>query len=145
MKIQLVTFGKIKNKEARELIDYYLQLAGKYVKTELIQLKEIQTKVNLNDLGNIIEKDCVRIVMSEDGKEFTTEEFTAKLKTFQMSGKDIQIIIGSAFGVAEELKSYSDIVLSLGKMTYPHELSLVLITEQIFRCYNLLAGGKYHK
>ncbi len=145
MKIQLIVFGKIRNPEIGKLLTYYLQLINKYVRIEVIELKDHQSKVGAKNMGKYLGQDRIRIMLSEEGKQYTTLEFSEKLSNFRLAGKNLQIVIGNAYGVMDDLKQSADLVLSLGQMTFPHEFSVILITEQLFRCFNLTAGGKYHK
>lgn len=145
MKIQLIVFGKIRNPEIGKLLTYYLQLINKYVRIEVIELKDHQSKVGAKNMRKYLGQDRIRIMLSEEGKQYTTLEFSEKLSNFRLAGKNLQIVIGNAYGVMDDLKQSADLVLSLGQMTFPHEFSVILITEQLFRCFNLTAGGKYHK
>ena len=54
-------------------------------------------------------------------------------------------MIGSSNGLSETVKKSADFKLSFSKMTFPHQLMQVILTEQLYRAMNLLHGGKYHK
>ena len=57
----------------------------------------------------------------------------------------ISFIIGGAFGMSEKVKKSCDMMLSVSRMTFTHRMMRVIILEQIYRAYNILSGGKYHK
>lgn len=63
----------------------------------------------------------------------------------QDSTSVINFYIGNAFGFEGEIEEKSDLLLSLSKMTLAHEQVNLILLEQLFRCMNLNAGGKYHK
>ncbi|MFH2056642.1 MAG: 23S rRNA (pseudouridine(1915)-N(3))-methyltransferase RlmH, partial [bacterium] len=53
----------------------------------------------------------------------------------------LQFLIGGAFGVADELRERADQLISLSKLTLPHDLTLLLLLEQLFRAFSILAGS----
>ncbi|MBR5544959.1 MAG: 23S rRNA (pseudouridine(1915)-N(3))-methyltransferase RlmH, partial [Clostridia bacterium] len=69
-----------------------------------------------------------------------------KLEDIALSGKNnITFIIGSSFGLSQEIKQMSDYKFSMSKMTFPHKLARIMLTEQIYRAMSITNNGKYHK
>ena len=63
-----------------------------------------------------------------------------------VSGKNNAVfIIGSSYGLADEIKALADFKLSMSEMTFPHQLARVMLAEQIYRCVQIEKGTKYHK
>jgi 23S rRNA (pseudouridine1915-N3)-methyltransferase len=145
MKIRIISFGKIKTAEIKNLVDYYYRLTTKYVNVEKIELKDKEGKIGINEIKKYIGNGVYLITLSENGREFTTMEFASKLKMFKDNSQDITILIGNAYGIERAVIETAQLNLSLGKFTYPHEIAYLLLIEQLFRCSNVLAGGKYHK
>jgi len=145
MKIRIISFGKIKSAGIRDLVDYYYKLSTKYISIERIELRDKESKIGINEMGKYMDNGDYLITLSEKGKEFTTMEFANKLRVFKNNSQNITIVIGNAYGIEKELIDAAQLNLSLGKFTYPHEIAYLLLIEQIFRCSNILAGGKYHK
>lgn len=143
--ITIYFFGKLKNNEISELFDYYKKLTNKYFKLKMQNFADPNRKISLKDLKNIQKSDELLIVLTEDGKQYTTDNFALKLNEWKNTSQKVSFVIGNAWGFDDELKNADIATLSLGKMTYPHEFSLILVLEQLYRCGNLLAGGKYHK
>ena len=145
MKIIIYNFGKIKNSSLRELEDYYLKLTKKYLQIEIVELKDVKgRKIVLNDIIKQFDSGFT-IVLSEEGREFTTKEFVKEIRGWGLENKEVKIFIGNAFGFEKDMKVKSDLVFSLSKLTFPHEFVRVLLLEQLFRVGDILGGGKYHK
>ncbi len=86
------------------------------------------------------------VALCVEGKPFTSEELATLLNTNAAEkGGQIAFIIGSSHGLAESVKQKASVKLSVSSMTLPHQLCRVLLTEQIYRGYTILAGKKYHK
>lgn len=142
MKITIVTFGTIKNPQLKELEGYYKLLISKTFKIEYIELKDVTgRKLSLSDIPDIKGK---YLFLSEDGKEFSTNQFAEQIKSWMNQSQDVNFIIANAFGFDDKIKSTQSL-FSLSQMTFPHEFAKVLLLEQLFRVGDILKGGKYHK
>lgn len=140
-KIQIMLFGEVKNVHYRELFNYYLKLCGKYFQIELIIKKDPgERKINKLDVGEV---DANTWLLDENGKDYSSLHFAKLLGAGRESGA-IKVIMANAYGFSEELK-LGNRLLSLSKLTFPHELAAVVLMEQMFRAGNILANGKYHK
>ena len=68
------------------------------------------------------------------------------IKTNQVSGvSEISFVIGGSNGLSNDVIKASKLVLSFGKITYPHQLFRVVLAEQIYRAFAIIAGLPYHK
>ena len=63
----------------------------------------------------------------------------------QQSRSDLAFVIGGPDGLAPDLIEHADLVLALGRMTWPHLLARVLLAEQLYRASTILAGHPYHR
>jgi 23S rRNA (pseudouridine1915-N3)-methyltransferase len=149
--IRIISIGKLGgNKALQEIFQSYLKMIG--WKIEIIEL-ESKKKLVSEELKNaeaelIIEKirvGQVNIILEENGKEYSSPEFAKLLKKLEQSAKDINFIIGGAYGIGEKLREKADYTLSLSQMTFPHLFARVMLIEQIYRAQTILANHPYHK
>lgn len=106
--------------------------------TENIQL--IEAKRILEVIG----KDYC-IALDERGQEVTTLQLADKFKDWQFSGRDIALIIGGADGLHASLKQKADWLWALSKLTLPHAMVRVLLTEQLYRAQTVITNHPYHR
>lgn len=84
------------------------------------------------------------LCLDERGRDFTSEQFARFIQSLTQINQKPCFVIGGAFGLSEEVKKTAGHVLSLGPMTFPHELARVILLEQIYRAERILAGSGYH-
>lgn len=87
----------------------------------------------------------LRVVLDERGKQVTTRELAVLLERWMNSGRDVGMVIGSADGLHQAIKSTADVTLSLSSLTLPHGMVRVLLAEQLYRALSLLKGHPYHR
>lgn len=153
MKIIILTVGKIKNRLFREAVLQYLDRASKYVTLEWIVVPDTAQKgaaasslarEGESILKKIGKRDYV-VLLDERGKELESKEFSlwVERKLSKIQGKMI-FVIGGPYGVSDRVKHRADFLLSFSKMTFPHELCAVLLSEQLYRICTIKAGTGYH-
>jgi 23S rRNA (pseudouridine1915-N3)-methyltransferase len=149
--IRIISIGKLSsNKSLQEIFQSYQKMIG--WKIEVIEL-EVKKKLSLEELKNaeaelILDKVRVgqlNVILEEAGKEYTSPEFAKFIKKLELSAKDINFIIGGAYGLAQEIREKADYTLSLSQMTFPHLFAKVMLIEQIYRAQSILANHPYHK
>lgn len=95
----------------------------------------------------IIQRVGSRYVMllDEHGDNMTNEDVAQLFNRLKISARtDVALVIGGAYGVSQKVKKRADITLSLGSLTFPHQLVRVIAVEQLYRSLSLLSGAKYH-
>lgn len=159
MKITVITVGKIKEKYLRDAIGEYSKRLSKYCKLEIVEVADEKTPENASEtvIEMIKSKEAERIVkyFKEDayiitleiqGKQLTSEELADKIDSLGIQGNShIIFVIGGSLGLGGEALQRSDYALSFSKMTFPHQLMRVILLEQIYRSYRIIAGEPYHK
>ena len=79
------------------------------------------------------------------GNACSSEELAAELRTMQDSGAKICFVIGGSHGLTEEVLGKASRTVSFSHLTFPHELFRIMLLEQLYRAFTIIAGKKYHK
>jgi len=86
----------------------------------------------------------VRVVLDPAGRLWNSEEFAAFLKNKRdVAGQGVSFCVGGAEGFSAEFRRSAGLLLSLSPLTFPHELARVVLLEQIYRAFTLLANHPY--
>jgi 23S rRNA (pseudouridine1915-N3)-methyltransferase len=97
-------------------------------------------------LSDAIPGDAVRIALDERGRLLSSGAFAARIGAWRHQGRsDLGFLIGGPDGLLPDLIARADLVLALGRMTWPHRLVRVLLAEQLYRASTILAGHPYHR
>lgn len=159
MRIKIITVGKIKEKFYVQAISEYSKRLSAYCKIqslevadekcpeqlsekEMIQVKE---KEGARILSKIKDQDYV-IALAIDGQMLSSEGLSKHLNDLGIQGKsDLAFVIGGSLGLSDQVMNRSNFKLSFSKMTFPHQLMKVILTEQIYRAFKIMKGEPYHK
>lgn len=95
-------------------------------------------------LGHLGPKDHV-VALDVKGSAWSTETLATKLDNWRMDGCDVALLVGGADGLDEVCLQRADEIFSLSALTLPHALVRVIVAEQIYRAWTLLAGHPYHR
>lgn len=156
MKIKIITVGKTKEKYWQIAEAIYSKRIQRYVELEQVFVKEapldalknlnLVKQTEANKIQAKIEKDEYVIALNKSGIQMASEKFAEFFqKKLLISINKITFVVGGPLGLSNELLNHSDLILSLSKMTFPHEMSKVILLEQIYRAFSILQGEKYHK
>ena len=157
--LTLICIGKLKEKYLRDACDEYKKRLSTLSKLNIIELsperlsdnpsqKEIDEALKNEGKAIVdkIPKDAFIVTMCIEGKQFSSPELSQKLEDAAVSGKSNAVfIIGGSFGLSEDVKSKSQLRLSMSKMTFPHQLARVMLLEQLYRGFKINEGSAYHK
>ena len=92
-----------------------------------------------------VEPDDFVVVLDEHGKDLTTMELAKQFARWRADGETPVFIIGGPDGLAPEVKAAARLTLRLSAMTLPHAFARVLLAEQIYRAWSILAKHPYHR
>lgn len=152
MKVNIVCVGKIKEKYFTDAIAEYSKRLSRFCSFNIIEVDEASKIDNLEKKaeaeGKLILEKCSGIIVSLDsnGKMLESPEIAKFIENQQLSGNsEISFVIGGSNGLSNDVLKASKLVLSFGKITYPHQLFRVVLTEQIYRAFAIIAGLPYHK
>ncbi len=85
------------------------------------------------------------ILLDARGSTFSSEQFASWIGRERDSGtQHLHFAIGPADGWSEKVRKRADLLLSFGPMTFPHELARLMLAEQLYRAFTILAGHPYH-
>ncbi|HAL62819.1 MAG: 23S rRNA (pseudouridine(1915)-N(3))-methyltransferase RlmH [Firmicutes bacterium] len=158
MKITVISVGKIKEKFFSDAISEYKKRLSRFASLEVVEIKDekIPENASQREIDLILEKEGAQILaqipknsyniaMCIEGKELSSTEFSQKLDSIKSVNSNITFIIGGSLGLCKKVKSVSDMALSFGKITLPHQLMRVVLLEQIYRAFKISANETYHK
>ncbi len=144
--IKIICLGKIKEKYLNDLVNDYKNRIAKYHKIEIIELKDTNNLEEERDniFKHISNQDYI-ISLDIDGKEYDSVSLSKIIDNAFMTNGTISFIIGSSYGLHEDIKTKSNLRLSFSKMTFPHGLFRGILLEQIYRSFKILNNETYHK
>jgi 23S rRNA (pseudouridine1915-N3)-methyltransferase len=140
MRIRVFCVGKLKEEFYREACAEFM----KRLSQKRVDLIEIRDSTPEKEAGEIAKhmKTGFLVVLDPPGVEKTSEEFAEFIKNSEC---DLAFVIGGPEGVSKELKKQADLMLSLSKMTFPHELARLILLEQIYRAFMINENKTYHR
>ena len=97
-------------------------------------------------LSGAVPQDAALIALDESGRTLTSRAFATRIAAWQAQGRgELAFLVGGPDGLDPGLIQRADLVLALGRMTWPHRLVRVLLAEQLYRAATILAGHPYHR
>ena len=137
MKIFLYYIGKPRDPHANALAADYIKRASRYSACEMRELRP--GRADVWDKHS----SAQHILLDPGGKLVDTAAFVGLIGKSEMEGRDLVFMVGGADGLPAEWKGRAGGLLSLSRMTLPHELARVLLAEQIYRAFATLRGHPY--
>ena len=158
MNITIIAIGKLKDKALQSLQDEYVKRLSAFCKTEILEVKDepdvhtdrekeaqlVKEKEGARVLEKIRPQDKV-ILLDLHGREWSSEEFSARLESWTQSSQRLVFVIAGSLGPSGELVRRADVRWKLSDLTFTHMMTRVLILEQIYRGFMIRAGREYHK
>jgi 23S rRNA (pseudouridine1915-N3)-methyltransferase len=157
--IHVITVGRDKEGWVSEQIEHYRKLISKYARLDITTVPEEKYGKGV-DIGKAMAIEAKAIqaklkggylfILDTKGKTYTTERFAGEIERLQVAGHScIEFVIGGPHGLSPALKSMTGMsstgILSFSPMTMSHQVTRLVLLEQLYRVLNLNAGGRYHK
>ena len=140
-------------------IDEYLQRLKPYCKVEIIEVNDesINDNPNQSEIKKAIDlegKKILKLIKPSDyligldlgKKQLKSPEFAEYLnQKFVLGGSTISFVIGGSYGLSDELKNRCNDSISLSEMTFLHQMTRLILLEQIYRAFKINKNEVYHK
>lgn len=155
MKLRLVCVGKLAEPWQRQAADDYAGRLQRHFTLELIELKE-EKGGRKGDISGLLKREGERllekvpgrsflIALDERGRQFSSEQLAGKLGEQMLhGGQDWCLVIGGPYGLAPAVRQRADLLLSLSKMTFTHQMARLFLLEQLYRSHTILRNEPYH-
>lgn len=150
MNIQLLVVGRLRKGPHLDLFQDYLKRMDWTVSVHEIESKhKDQGKIHTDECTQILARinpQAYVIAMDERGKTLPSRKLAAKFQNLQNESRsNVQLIIGGADGLNDDIRGRADFLLSFGQQTWPHMLARVMLLEQIYRAQQILKNHPYHR
>ena len=157
--IKIICVGDLKEKYLKDMQAEYTKRLSKYCKLEIITLKDekLPSVLNASNCNIVKEKEANAIlsklsspnsytfILDEKGKEYTSVEFSDKIdKVMTMGNSTINFVIGGSLGLSDAIKTKGNELIAFSRLTFPHQMILIFLLEQIFRGFKILNNETYH-
>lgn len=159
IKVKIITIGKLKEQYLRDAQAEYLKRLSAYCNAEVVEIGEEKLSQNpsLAETEQGLMKEAQKIKkeipngayvysLCIEGSERSSEKLAEEISNIGVSGRStVVFIIGSPFGLDDEIKKLSSSRLSFSRMTFPHQLARIMLLEQVYRAFSINNNSKYHK
>ena len=159
MRIKIYAIGKIKEDYLKLGVSDYLKKIKPYSQIEIVEVNDepIPNNPNPSEIEIAKNKEGEKILqllkqneyligLDLNKKELESPLFAEYLnKKLELSGSNLSFVIGGSYGLSNELKKRCNDSISLSKMTFLHQMTRLILLEQIYRAFKILRNETYHK
>jgi 23S rRNA (pseudouridine1915-N3)-methyltransferase len=156
MRIKICWIGKTQSAPIKSLISDYLDRLRHLAPVEILESPDLSKRRGLKgapllaaeraEIEHSLPPECRRVVLDEQGTLFSSTEFARWIEAMQVQGtREIAFVVGGHEGIDRALREQAHFRLSLGRLTWTHEMARVLLLEQIYRAFTILRNIPYHK
>lgn len=159
LNVRIIFVGAPKESYFSEAVAEYEKRLKAYCRIENVMVKDekLSEKPSDSEVSAALDKEGERVLaalvprsykiaLCVEGKELSSEKFAELIESAATSGDGtICFIIGGSFGLSDKVKKRADFRLSVSPMTFPHRMMGMILLEQVYRAFNIISGGKYHK
>ena len=158
VKLKIIAVGGIKESYYNEALDEYIKRLRAFCAPEVSVVKEarLDPSPSAGEISAALASEGEKIlslipprsfvcVLTPEGRMMTSEEFAGVIGTASDRCSTLVFITGSSYGLAPEVKSRADLLMSFSKLTFPHRLFRVMLAEALYRSFAINSGREYHK
>ncbi len=152
MKVKLITVSKEDDGPVNAIFSDYAKRLIHYCNFEYINIRPTKSLLaeeqRSSDASKLSKKISAReemVLLDEQGIELTSFDFAELLMKKMNSGtKGLCFVVGGAYGFHKSIYDKSSLMISLSKMTLPHQLAKIIFIEQLYRGFTIIKNEKYH-
>ena len=152
MDLVILAVGRLRS-SYREACDDYLRRLGRYAKVREVEVREASRAPTVEAQRADEERRLLAqltagsrlVALARQGAAWSSEELARRLQRWTLDGRPVVLVIGGSHGLAPTLIARASERWSLGPLTLPHELTRVVVAEQLYRACTILRGEPYHK
>jgi 23S rRNA (pseudouridine1915-N3)-methyltransferase len=153
MKLRVIWTGKTRDARLRALLDDYLKRLSHFTRCEISEFRESPAaggKVGIDRdskrISDGLREGAINVLLDPEGTEWSSEQLAKVMRQWQDNGtKEVVFIVGGPNGVSAELAARANQRWSLSRLTLTHEMSRVVLLEQLYRAYTIIHGLPYQK
>ncbi len=159
MRYRIISVGKIREPFYQDGIKEYIKRLTSYTNIELVEGLEEKTnpRAGAKELEKILQKEGEKIlgllgkeemlvIFDIAGKRLDSEQLAEYMNDWNNSGKNrVNLVIGGSHGLSDQVKKRAQISVSFSSMTFPHQMAVLILSEQLYRGFKIMKGEKYHK
>lgn len=151
MKITVIAVGKLRVGPESMLVDHFAKrITWPFEILEVEEKKKLSIPKLKKSEANLLLKRCPSgseiIALDQLGENISSTELATKFNNWQDTGsKEVCILIGGANGLDDIVRKRAGLVISFGRLTWPHMLARAMLTEQIYRAKQIIDGHPYHR
>lgn len=154
MKIRFLTVGKLKEKWLKDGFAEYSKRIGRFAEVEVIEVADVsdqqsaEAAVRQEGEGLLRQwpADGLAVAVDLHGRSCGSEAFADQLaRWLEQGGSRLTFVIAGSNGFSEAVLARADARLSLSPLTFPHQLTRLILAEQVFRAFKINRNETYHK
>lgn len=152
--IKIISVGKLKESYLHQAQEEFMKRLKPYCNISIIEIKEekffdttprdVTLKKEAEKILAHIKPHETVIALTEGGQKFDSISFAKKIETLGQSGTHLTFIIGGPRGIDQEILQKSNYNFSLSALTFTHQMTRIILIEQIYRAMTIITGKKYH-
>jgi 23S rRNA (pseudouridine1915-N3)-methyltransferase len=155
LRLRIIVVDRTRSRFLKEGESFYLDRLGRYVRTEWVQVKPTKIKKGRpvldilaaegeSILRNFTSGDYL-VALDRSGRTLDSEGLASWIEALSLSQDRIAFVIGGPLGLSTTVLERAHEILSLSQLTLTHEMSRLLLLEQLYRAFTIIHGEKYHK
>lgn len=159
MKITIIAVGKLKERYLKDGVQEYSKRLSRFCELQIVEVEDeqaadslspaLEEQVKRKEADRILKKvkdGSLLCILDIKGENLGSVGFANRLQGFLVSGtSNMTFVIGGSLGLDAALAKRADFRLSLSEMTFPHQLTRLILLEQLFRAFKIMNGETYHK